>query len=149
MSETEVIERPKAKAPAEKIDALPVYDCEINVAKITRHIVQKTGVTAAELALLIAQFGRGADGVDKIEEGVAPVVVEPDGLTEKGGQNRKRVKVVYTAKAELPRLREKYGNRIVKHVFGAGMSATIPRTVEDLNEMVIEPYSKRDEAEEA
>lgn len=146
MSEVEVTEKPKK---FEKASVLPVYDCEINVAKITRHVVQKTGVTAAELAILIAQFGRGPEGVDKIEEGVQPSTVEPAGLTEKGGSARKTVKITYTVPNELPRLREKYGPRIVKHVFGAGMSAMIPRTLDDLNEMVIEPYTKRDEAEAA
>lgn len=146
MSEVETIEKPKK---FEKANVLPVYDCEINVAKITRHVVQKTGVTAAELALLIAQFGRGPEGVDKIEEGAQPSTTEPAGLTEKGGANRRVVKITYTAPAELPRLREKYGSRIVKHVFGAGMSTMIPRTLADLDEMVIEPYAKRDEAEAA
>lgn len=146
MNETETVEKPKK---FEKASVLPVYDCKINVAKITRHIVQKTCVTAAELALLIAQFGRGEDGVYEIEDGVQPTTVERDGLTEKGGAARKVVKITYTAPAELPRLREKYGARIVKHVFGAGMSAMIPRTLEDLNEMVIEPYAKRDDAEAA
>lgn len=151
MEDTEVLEKLKAqkKPPA---DALPVYDVPVNVAKISTHIIPKKSITAAEIALLIAQFGTGPEGVnlEKAEEGIVPVLRVPDGTnTETKVAKFKREKVYYLPKHEIPRLREKYGQRLVKHVFGAGLSVAIPKTLDDLKEMVIEPFVREDEKEAA
>lgn len=149
--EAEVLDKPKnqKKPPA---DALPVYDVPVNVGKISQNIVPKHAVTAAEIALLIAHFGMGLDGVDldKAEEAVPPMqrmTAGADPVTK--AERFKRVAVYYTAKNEIPRLRHRYGNALVKHVFGAGMSATIPKTLDDVREMQIEAFQKPDEKDAA
>jgi len=151
--ETEAPVAEKAKtAKKPPADALPVYDVPVNIAKISTHIVPKEAVTAAEIALLIAQFGLGPEGVglDKAEEAAAPVLRVPDGVnTETKVARFKRERVYYLPKHEIPRLREKYGQKLVKHVFGAGLSVAIPKTLDDLKEMVIEPFVKEDEKEAA
>jgi hypothetical protein len=147
----EVISKPAPGQKAQKMELLQTYDCQVNVAKgaALPHIVPKFGVTAAEIALLVAQHGRGLDGVDKIEEGPAPVMQKPDGLSEGGGQKFKKVSLTFPVLAELPRLREKYGPKIVKHVFGAGLSAQVPRTIDDLKSMNIEPFVRQTDEKDA
>ncbi len=102
----------KPAAPARKSTPLTVYDCVVNVAQITRHLVPKKGVTAPEIAVLKALHGN--DAISDVEEGVP---------------NKKNP---FMADQEIARLADKYGKGVCKHVFGAGFRNAIPETIEDL-----------------
>lgn len=153
--DTPVISKPVPGQKAQKQEPLPVYACTVNVQEISVHQVPKYGVTAAELALLFAIHGQGADGVHSIEPceppkarvktGLIPEKTDDNGRKIGGGMGSKKQPVLYYPKDELPRLRAKYGPALVKHVFGAGLSAAIPKTLEEVTEMVIEPFQKKDE----
>lgn len=121
------IQAPKPQPP-KKPAPLVTYDCMVNVGKNpVNHLVQKKGVTAAEIAVLRALHDN--DAVSQIEEAV------PD---------KKRP---FSADTEILRLREIYGARVVKHVFGAGFKTAIPATIEDLPAEIDSFGGPRDEAE--